>query len=518
MVRVAKQIVLAGPPGAGKSTIAALVGARLGTRSADLDDVIEQTTHRSPAEIIRQDGEARFREVEVATLHSLDDDFGVVALGGGTLTTRVGREAARARGQVVGLHVSERSLRERLAASNLDRPLLDEDALGALLERRRATYDAVDRRVDAEGDSESVRDRVLDECDATWVINARVGPQSSRVIVGHGLAAAVAGAVVSAAPRRPVVIVADAGVPEAKRIAVVQGIERHHTAIVQIVEGGEPVKQWSRLGDVLATALAAGAGRQSVVVGIGGGATCDLAGMVASLLGRGAPLVLVPSTVVAQADASVGGKCAVNMGEGRNLVGAFHAATDVIIDVDLLASLEPAEARSGLAEVLKMGIICDAGLFENLTAGGPLTAREIAAAVRHKADIVAVDPFEHDQRKWLNLGHTLGHALESASQFTLRHGDAVAIGIAAVARLGCERGWLDTGVGQRIIDGLRAVGLPVTANASLLEKCGEHFSKDKKSDGTRVDLVAIRDLGRVSIETLELNEVVPSLVRLGGAS
>jgi 3-dehydroquinate synthase len=230
-------------------------------------------------------------------------------------------------------------------------------------------------------------------------------------------------------------------------------------------------------------------------------------------------LVLAPSTLLAQVDASVGGKSAVNMAAGRNLVGAFHPAHDVIADVDLLASLPPEEFGSGLAELVKIAIISDASLFDEIVrrGGRPLTGSDIARAIRSKAAIVGRDPYERGERKLLNLGHTLGHALESASDFSLRHGEAVAIGIAAICRYSAFRGWMSEDQKRAIISGLSALGLPVHADPELLSRSSAFLSKDKKGDATAVDLIVVHELGKVSMKRVSWNEI-DDLVRFGGRS
>jgi 3-dehydroquinate synthase len=222
--------------------------------------------------------------------------------------------------------------------------------------------------------------------------------------------------------------------------------------VVAQVPGGESVKTWTSVGALLERAIEGGCGRQSAVVGLGGGATCDAAALTASLLGRGAPVVLVPSTLLAQVDASVGGKTAANVG-GRNTVGTFHAASDVVIDVALTRSQDERAVRSGLAEMLKVGIIADPILFDTVIRDRRADRATVLASVLRKAEIVAQDPSEHGLRKVLNLGHTLGHALEAASDFQMLHGEAVAIGIAAMARFSAERGWLGEGEKARIVHG-----------------------------------------------------------------
>lgn len=509
-------LVLAGPPGVGKTTVAAALADRLDRPAADLDALVLAATARTPAELIREEGEARFREVEAELLEGFEAGPGVLALGGGALTTARGRAAARRIGPLFGLEASPEVLSARLEGTGEpDRPLLA-DGLEALLARRHTTYLAVDARVAATAPVGQIAERIMEGAADLRLLEARVGEARTRVLVGRKLHDAPAGAIANLSPRRPVLAIVDVGVPAEAREARLAPIRELFEVVTVEVPGGEAVKTWSFAGDVLERALSAGCGRQSVVFGLGGGATCDLAGFVAHLLGRGASLVLAPSTLLAQVDASVGGKCAVNMVGGRNLVGAFHPATDVVADVALLESLDPAERRSGLAELLKIALIGDEDLFDSVSAGGPVGPAEIGRAVELKASIVERDPFEAGVRRTLNLGHTLGHALESASGHALRHGEAVAIGIAAVARLSAELGFASQQTADRVVAGLARVGLPTSIDPELCRRAAEHIGADKKNAAGEAALICIHEVASVSVQTLPLAEAQARLVRHGG--
>ena len=518
-------LLLSGPPGVGKSTVARVAAGRLGWRSLDLDELIAQRAGRRSAAIIREEGEARFRALEAEVLLSMETSRAVMALGGGTLTSPSGVASARAAGTIVSLEAAPETLSDRLSGSAEDRPLLeDRSAAGVaeLLARRGHAYAVADRRVSAEGSVEEVAGRVLDASAGLEIVRARMGaePGSSetRVVVGRGLMDTVVGAVAAQAPSRPVLALLDAGVPEPWRARLLERLAALFPVIPITLPGGEPVKTWATLGAVLDAAIAAGCGRQSVVLVVGGGAMCDLAAMAANLLGRGAPLVAVPSTLLAQVDASVGGKCSVNMTGGRNLVGAFHPASDVISDLDLLESLSAAERRSGLAELFKMALIGDAGLFEHLERGGEVGATEIARSIALKAGVVARDPFERGERRILNLGHTLGHALEVASSYALRHGEAVAIGVAAASRFSAERGWLQPLERDRILAALHRRQLPDAAEPALLAAAATHIATDKKSNSDTIAFVGVHGVARVAVHELSLAEVQRGLVRNGGSS
>jgi 3-dehydroquinate synthase len=223
--------------------------------------------------------------------------------------------------------------------------------------------------------------------------------------------------------------------------------------------------------------LAARHGRDSAICAIGGGVTGDVAGFVAATFLRGIPVVQVPTTLLAMVDASVGGKTAVDVPAGKNLVGAFHPPAAVVIDPQVLDTLPLAERRAGFAEMLKAGVVADARWFDDLASHAatwmvdgvvpPALDDAIATAVRIKQEIVADDPTERGRRAVLNFGHTVAHAIEHATHYGVRHGDAVAIGMVIEAAVGERLGVSTGGSAARIRDACRAAGLPVTMPAGI---------------------------------------------------
>jgi 3-dehydroquinate synthase len=276
---------------------------------------------------------------------------------------------------------------------------------------------------------------------------------------------------------------------------------------VEEVPDGEAAKNigvaaglWSRLA-------VHAAGRFDVIVGVGGGAVTDLAGFVAATWLRGVPLVLVPTTLLAVVDAAVGGKTAVNIAAGKNLVGAFHPPAGVLADLAALSSLPARQYASGLAEVIKAGFIADPVILELIESdpaaaarpGGPHERELIERAVRMKAGVVTADLREAGQREMLNYGHTLGHAIERAEGYRIPHGNAVAIGMsyaAAVARLA---GLLDEATARRHDAILAAVGLPTRYRSGAWPQLREAMALDKKSRAARIRLVLLEGLARPSI-------------------
>jgi len=244
---------------------------------------------------------------------------------------------------------------------------------------------------------------------------------------------------------------------------------------------------WAELSDAL---LAYGFGRDSVVVGLGGGVTGDLAGFVAATFMRGVPVVQVPTTVLAMVDSSVGGKTGIDAHAAKNAIGSFHHPALVLADPDLLVTLAPFQRTAGLAESIKMAAMQDAELFEWIDASAPglrdgdvdtLTLL-IEQSVRLKAAVVEADPNEHGERAILNFGHTAGHALETLSGFSLLHGEAVAQGMRLEARLGERLGLTARGTAERIDAVLAACGLPLELDPELTaRRILEAAGSDKKA-------------------------------------
>jgi 3-dehydroquinate synthase len=254
---------------------------------------------------------------------------------------------------------------------------------------------------------------------------------------------------------------------------------------------------WSRLADHRVT-------RSDCIVGIGGGATTDLAGFVAATWLRGVPVVLVPTTLLGMADAAVGGKTAIDIPAGKNLVGAFHSPAGVLADLATLETLPRADYVAGLAEVIKAGFIADPVILDlveddpdDATVPHGRHARElIERAIKVKADVVSADLTEQGLREVLNYGHTLGHAIERVEGYRFRHGDAVAIGMVYAATLARLAGRLDQQTAQRHRELLASVGLPTKYRQDAWPYLREAMSVDKKARGARLRLVVLDALAR----------------------
>ena len=339
------------------------------------------------------------------------------------------------------------------------------------------------------------------------------GFQPYEVLVGRGLLSQVADLCAPFAKGR-VAVIADETVAAIHGPTVLESLDAAglKTRLIT-VPPGEASKSFAELERVLDRLLAAGLDRSDLVVALGGGVVGDLAGLAAALFMRGIDFVQVPTTLLAQVDSSVGGKTAIDTPRGKNLVGAFHQPRRVVADIDALKTLPPRQLRSGWAEVLKHGLICDADLFDWLggegaagAAGDPAALeRAVARSVEIKAEVVGQDERESGRRALLNLGHTFGHALEAELGFgdALTHGEAVALGCAMAFRFSAAQGLCTPADAERAEAGIAAAGLPTRlaqAGAFGADALMARMAGDKKATGGRLTLILAHGIGRAFVD------------------
>jgi 3-dehydroquinate synthase len=298
---------------------------------------------------------------------------------------------------------------------------------------------------------------------------------SYRVVIGAGLRHEFARHIAEEARAHRYAVVSDSNVAPQYADALVSSLAPLGATTLHVVPAGETHKtrdEWGRLTDEL---LAAGCGRDTTVVALGGGVVGDLAGFVAATFMRGVPVVQCPTSLLAMIDASIGGKTGVDTSAGKNLVGAFHPPAVVLADVETLRSLPEAHRRAGLAEAIKHGVVADAGYLERITADLPAlvagdpgaTLDGVTRSVEIKSEVVTSDTHEHGRRKILNFGHTLGHAVEQVSGYALLHGEAVAIGMVLESKLAQRMGVAESGTSDVIERVASRAGLPTKVPASL---------------------------------------------------
>jgi 3-dehydroquinate synthase len=331
------------------------------------------------------------------------------------------------------------------------------------------------------------------------------GEHPYEVVVGTGVLGELPSLI--GAGVRTVVVVHPAGLGEVARPVCGALAGAGYVVHGEEVPAGEAAKTVSVAADLWSRLAAHRVTRSDVIVGVGGGATTDLAGFVAATWLRGIRVILVPTTMLGAVDAAIGGKTGVNLDAGKNLVGAFHPPAGVLTDLAVLESLPGAEYVSGLAEVIKAGFIADPAildLIEEDPEGAVVPhgrhARELVErAVRIKAEVVSKDLREAGLREILNYGHTLGHAIERVERYTIRHGEAVAIGMVYAAELALLAGRLDAPTLHRHRRVLTAVGLPTNFLPGAWPALREAMTVDKKWRGARLRFVVLDGPGRPGI-------------------
>ena len=340
-------------------------------------------------------------------------------------------------------------------------------------------------------------------CTVTPVNRIRVrlnGEQGYQVHVGTGLVAALPSLLARECPAHRYAVIAD------ERVA-----ELHGTAVMQSLAGAGldarmftfPAGEWNKTRETWASLtdrmLAQRFGRDAAVIGFGGGVAGDLAGFVAATFMRGVPLVQLPTTLLAMVDASVGGKTGLDVPAGKNLVGAFHAPAAVIADLGFLTTLPRPQLNAGMAEVIKHGIVADAEYFSRVDAMSAGLEDVVRRSIEIKAAIVGEDEREQGRRAVLNYGHTIGHAVEAHSGYALLHGEAVAIGMVAEARLSELMQLAQPGFCSRVRAALEKHALPVTIPDSLSrEAIIEALRSDKKARADAVRFALPRDIGQMA--------------------
>ncbi len=342
-------------------------------------------------------------------------------------------------------------------------------------------------------------------------VHVDLGARAYDVLIGPGLIAQAGAHIHRLFGRRRAAIVTDATVA-GLHLARLQAALRAHgiEAEALALPAGEATKSWDQLGRSVEWLLAQRIGRQDLVIAFGGGVIGDLAGFAAAILRRGVRFVQIPTSLLAQVDSSVGGKTGINSPQGKNLIGAFHQPSLVLADIDVLDTLTPRDFRAGYGEVAKYGLLGDEGFFGWLEANGPALARDPALraeAVRHsvamKADIVQRDETEQGDRALLNLGHTFGHALESATGYSdrLLHGEGVAIGCCLAFELSARMGLCSQESPSRVAAHLAAMGLPtrigdIAGDLPDDEALIALMGQDKKVLDDRLRFVLARGIGQ----------------------
>jgi shikimate kinase / 3-dehydroquinate synthase len=540
-----RNIYLTGLPGAGKTSIGrefAKLLAKFNYEFVDLDAMIEEQTGLTVPQIINERGEVHFREIETIMLAHLSEhafhDPKVVAMGGGAVIRPMNRAIMRGSGLVVHIDVTVRQAAKNIIngiLSGQERPLLKAkdpeeltEKVRELFEARKEYYDEATLHFVARGrESHTPQELAVELQTALGELSKRVklAPTFTTtlahsalgdhpVLVGNGIAQTELAPYLKSSGLRSAVIVTDVNVDQlhanklVKKLAsqLGDGIMLHKL----VIEPGERLKDKNTLFELLEYFDSANLERRSsAVIAIGGGVVTDIAGLAASLYKRGIPVIHVPTTLLAQVDAAIGGKTGIDFNDAKNALGSFYAPAAVVIDPLFLKTLEKRELHSGLAEIYKYGLIGNRELWDELaTAVRRLTrgvdqsyATIIRECVREKLKYVEEDEFEKKRgvRELLNFGHTFAHALESATGFSqYLHGEAVLLGMRAASWLSMQLGHLTEEQWTKIE--LVLGRIPVKASSDINESLVlAKMSLDKKREKGSHRLILLRDIGEAFV-------------------
>ncbi|HEY3865578.1 MAG TPA: bifunctional shikimate kinase/3-dehydroquinate synthase [Solirubrobacteraceae bacterium] len=470
-----RAIVLIGFMGAGKSTVAVELAAALGGTPHDSDALLEERFGHPVAREFELRGEASFRATEEELVCGLLNGAGsgdVIALGGGSILSERVRGALGDHLAVL-LDVDPAVAWERVRAqeNGAERPLAsDRDAFLALHAERSALY-------------EELADVVL-----LWASSAS---GDYPVFVGRGLLGEERlGGIwpLDRSASRPFCV-------SDETVAALYGKRMGEVAATIAIPPGEGHKTLASAERVWTELVVAGMTRADHVVALGGGVVGDLAGFCAATYQRGVPVVQIPTTLVAQVDSAYGGKTGVDLPAAKNYVGTYHQPAGVLVDPDLLETLPAAELAAGWVEVLKTALIAGGELWERVAAGGAVDERTILACARTKLAVVAEDERDAGRRQVLNLGHTVGHAIETATGYgRYRHGEAVGLGLLAALRLSGRED-----LRARVRELLLAHELPVTLDGAgvEIEEIIAATARDKKRVAANVPFVLVKAPGEI---------------------
>jgi shikimate kinase/3-dehydroquinate synthase len=511
-------VVLVGLPGSGKSAIGRRLAHRHNATFIDLDETIEREAHLSVPEIFADEGESGFRVRErraIETLGAADeatDVRRVVATGGGAVVDPRNRWLLYRNRVPIWLDGRPEVLAQRLRRSPNVRPLVaGRDPIGAVraLASARERFYAAGHRINGVAEVPSVIDMVEAVVSAADVrssgsILLRADTRIGRLILGDGIVAAAVDETLRAADARRAVFVSEPLAWEASGVGLAAALTAKGWHVEQIVlPEGEAAKRLSVVEDAARELTRLRAERGEPLIALGGGALGDVAGFIAATYRRGVPVIQVPTTLVAQIDSSIGGKTAVDLPEGKNLVGAFHQPVAIVSDVSLLRTLPPRQLRAALGEAVKMAVLGDERLLALLERDGPAIAdgapvvfesgalaEVVERAAWAKVEVVLTDEREADRRRALNLGHSLGHAFEAAGDYEhLLHGEAVAYGLRAALRIGREVGVTPDDRATRVEELLTRIGLAVEPLPYPIDVVRAALSTDKKHAAGRLHWV-----------------------------
>lgn len=511
------RIVLAGMMGSGKSTIGKILTDYLGWELFDTDAIIEQNAGKSISEIFAEEGEDFFRNLENKLTEVLKTRQNcVIATGGGMLIHEKNRINLTRNALVVHLYAEVDTLLKRIEHPE-DRPLLGanpEIILNKIYNERKSVYESLQLQVKTD---QKTLQQVAQEILAQLVqIQSCLHDNKFKVHAGYRLLSTLPEIFSESGIHSPVFVLADAGVWELCGNwwlqTVTEVTKNRYEFIIISLPGDEETKSKEVIFSLWEQLLDQGVQRSSGLVVIGGGVLGDVGGFIASTILRGIPVIQIPTTLLAQVDAAIGGKTGINIKNTKNMVGTFYPANHTLLDPIFLLTLSQREFNCGLAEMIKAALIADAEFFgflennlENIQQkrlNVLLQAVEWAAKI--KLAIVADDLLDKSGRRaLLNMGHTLGHALESVSDYDLRHGEAVSLGMVLATRLAIKKGQCESIVLKRLKALLRRAQLPAEVLDFTPDEIIPKVRLDKKRSQDILQFVIPTEIGKARLLPLQ---------------
>jgi shikimate kinase / 3-dehydroquinate synthase len=508
-----KNIILIGFMGTGKSEVGRCLATALGMTFVDTDSLIVQRTETDIPRLFKDRGEAGFRAIEKEVVDSLVEmDEHVIATGGGAVIDPDNLSLLRSLGPIVHLRANPEVILKRTGGNAGTRPMLaGDDALARIQELQTARaeyYNQADYSVDTSVQSiHDVTQEILTLVqDKRRTIRVDLGSKSYDIVIGPSMLGQIGPMMKTFKLTKRTLVVTNPGLRKLYGDVVKTSLQAagFEPTIIEVPDGeAQKSLEWaSTLYDAM---LAHRMDRQSPVIALGGGVIGDLTGFVAATYMRGIPFIQVPTSLLAQVDASVGGKVAVDHPRGKNLIGAFYQPKLVLISLNALHSLSDRELRAGMAEVIKYGMIADADFFDYLDQHLSLILNRDVDALAHivarsceiKAEVVAGDEREQGRRAILNFGHTIGHAVETHTG--LLHGEAIATGMIYAARIAERMNLLGRRSVTQLTQLIERAGLPIHQEGLDVDAIMATMMHDKKTVGGHLHFILPNRIGEVEI-------------------
>ena len=507
--------------GSGKTSVGKRLASKLGWTFHDADNVIEAVSGKSIPEIFPEQGEEGFRKIEAKAVEHLSRSRrSVIGLGGGALETLESREIIAESGTLVWLNVTPKIAAQRLTRSR-NRPLIAgaqsagdiENELQAILNQREANYAVADLTLElgkeTPGEITSLLfDKLKPEnpLESPNRVSEEVSPNYA-VYVDYGLLTSIGNLLEPFDFTSNLALITDSNVQNLYSEQVAFSLKNAGFNVQRMsVPAGESSKNLDTIEELYDYFAEAGLDRKSPAVVLGGGVIGDMGGFFAASYLRGIPLIHIPTTLLAQVDSSIGGKVGVNLAAGKNLVGDFYNPAAVVADINTLFSMPDREWHTGLGEVLKYGLIGNPKIFD-IMSEGPENVREnirevVQLSIEQKLEIVNEDFTEGNIRRFLNFGHTLGHALEKVTNYSLlNHGEAVYWGILAACFISHQKGFLNDQVFEEIIRIMEKYDFGISIDDLDEDAVRDAIYYDKKRIRDKIHWVLLKGVGQPVIET-----------------